>query len=437
MQSPPALPDLPGFASPGALRERLSGLVLAGAKTAAFDLDAIARLDPATYPTAGATWTMHDSQGRPLAVLRTTSVQLVTMANVTREMSDAEGESFASVTEWRTGHIAYWTGEIEQTRSQLKDPTWNLGDDTLLVFEQFTLIERLGAADEGRYPVCELVVPVDEAELAAADLYELDTVGVEEVAIFDDETGQYVRLRAGFASDEAAVEAERILWTDHGEWQPRFEVVVGDDWLDSWREHFTPLSVGRLQVIPDWEGAETASELGARSDLITLRLDPKRAWGTGAHSSTQLVLGALQSADVSLHGTTVLDVGCGSGILAIAALLLGASNAHGIDVERSAISVTLENAARNGLINRITATWEPLEQHMRTYDIALANILAPVLIELADELQRVTKPGGTIVLAGLVNDQLDRVRTAFDRSLTVATTADGPWRCLVLRRAKP
>ena len=434
VQSPPAPSELPGFASPGALRERLSGLVLAGAKTATFDLDETARLDPTTYPTPGSTWTMHDSQGRPLAVLRTTSIQHVTMADVTKVMSDAEGESFASVTEWRDGHVRYWSTWIEQTRSQLQDPTWNLTNDTLLVFEQFTLVKRLAAADEGRYPVVELVVGAVEAELAAADLYDLDTVGIEEVAILDDATGTYVRLRAGFASDEAAVEAERVLWREHAEWHPRFEVIVGDNWLDAWREHFVPLSVGRIQVIPDWEGAETTSEHGARSDLITLRLDPKRAWGTGAHSSTQLVLGALQSADVSLKGTTVLDVGCGSGILALAALLLGASTAHGIDVERSAISVTLENAARNGLTDRTTAAWEPLENHMRTYDIVLANILAPVLIDLAAELQRVTRPGGTLVLAGLVHDQLDRVCIAFDRSVVVTTTADGPWRCVVLRR---
>ena len=434
VQSPPAPPELPGFASPGALRERLSGLVLAGAKTATFDLDETARLEPDTYPTAGSIWTMHDSQGRPLAVLRTTSARQVTVAEVTKEMSDAEGESFASVTAWRDGHVGYWSAGIERTRSQLQDPAWNLTNDTLLVFEQFTLIERLAAADEGRYPVVELVVPTDGAELAAADLYDLDTIGIEEIATPDDPRGTYVRLRAGFASDEAAVEAERVLWREHGEWHPRFEVIVGDDWLDAWREHFVPLSVGRVQVIPDWEGAETTSERGTRSDLIALRLDPKRAWGTGAHSSTQLVLAALQSAEVSLHGTTVLDVGCGSGILALAALLLGANTAHGIDVERSAISVTLENAARNGLTDRITAAWEPLQYHMYTYDFVLANILAPVLIDLADELQRVTRPGGTLVLAGLVHDQLERVCIAFDRSVVVATTADGPWRCVVLRR---
>ena len=131
-------------------------------------------------------------------------------------------------------------------------------------------------------------------------------------------------------------------------------------------------------------------------------------------------------------GRSVLDVGCGSGILALASLLLGARFAHGIDVDRSAIAVTLENAARNGLEDRLTAAWQAIDQCKQTYELVLANILAPVLIELAADLQRVTAQGGIIVLSGLVEDQVHRVLEAFDCCQLVEITSDGAWRCIVL-----
>lgn len=430
MISNASAPNLPGFAYPGPLRERLSGLVLAGAKAATFDLYDLARLDRANYPAEGRKWTMHDSLSRPLAILMTTEVRAIPMAEVTAAMADAEGESFQSVNHWRTAHEQYWGSQLDDIRAEVGDPTWCVNENTVLVYEEFTLMERLPAADEGRYPVVELVVSVDEAEMAAADLYELDTVGVEEVLTLSVGNINHVHLRAGFASDEAAVEAERTLWRDHPSWNPRFEVILGDDWLDAWREHFTELTIGRLRVIPDWDGAQPSAPAGGSA--LTLRMDPKRAWGTGGHPSTQLVLNAMQSAGASPVGGSVLDVGCGSGILALASVLLGARTAHGIDVDRAAIAVTLENAGRNGLADRVTAAWLPVQQCTRAYDLVLANILAPVLIELADEMQRVTQAGGTIVVAGLVEDQVDRVIGAFDRCRVVEITSNGGWRCIVM-----
>lgn len=420
---------LSGFATPGTLRERLSGLVLAGAKTATFDLFDKARLDPAGVPAPGSHWTMHDSTDRPLAVLRTESVEILRLAEVTFAMADLEGESFTSAESWRCAHEEYWTPFVEELRAQMNNPAWLLDDDTLVVFETFALVERLAAADEGRYPVVELTVPSTDHELAASDLYELDTVGIEELCA----SGDDVVLRAGFASDDAAAEAERWIWANHPDWTPRFEVIVGDDWLDAWREHFSPVQVGSLLIVPDWDGAVATPEDGT-VELQRVLLDPKRAWGTGAHASTSLVLAALQSPSVTLAGARVLDVGCGSGVLTIAALLLGASTAQGIDIDRTAIAVTMENARRNGVDDRCSAEWVPLDAITESFDVVCANILAPVLIELAGPLQRVTRGGGTILLAGLIDEQVDRVLNAFDRCDPVEIRTDGAWRGIVLRR---
>ncbi len=414
---------------PGPLRERLSGLVLAGVKTATFDLLDLARFDPAGVPKPGANWTMHDSAGRPLALLTTQTVELFRLADVTFAMADLEGESFVSVESWRRGHENYWEPFVKEVRVQTNDPNWELTDDTLVVFETFIVAQRLAAADEGRYPVVELMVPVVDVDLAAADLYELDTVGIEELATSP--TG--VHIRAGFASDDAAAEAERWIWANHPDWTPRFEVIIGDDWLDAWREHFVPVPIGSLLIVPDWEGA-AKEDPSDDSIMRHLLLDPKRAWGTGAHASTSLVLEAMQTPSVSLRGASVLDVGCGSGILAIATLLLGASHAHCIDVDRTAVAVTMENARRNGVDDRCTAAWNPLESITATFDVVCANILAPVLIDLAAHLQRVTQRGGTLLLAGLIDDQVDRVLAAFDRCNLVEIRTNGAWRGIVLRR---
>ena len=187
--------------------------------------------------------------------------------------------------------------------------------------------------------------------------------------------------------------------------------------------------------MPDWDGA-ASTDISAivPDDAVVVRLDPKRAWGTGAHASTRLALSNLQLGQVELGGASVIDVGCGSGVLAIAALLLGASSAYGIDVDRTAIPVTMENARRNGVHDRCQAAFEPLHECMHTYDVVLANILAPVLIELAPDLQRVARPGAIIVLAGLIEEQRERVIAAFDASELVRVTSDGSWCSLVLRR---
>src|SRR5207237_609003 len=149
-----------------------------------------------------------------------------------------------------------------------------------------------------------------------------------------------VTLVASFASHDEANEA--IAEIDPG-FNPRLEEIVGDAWRDAWKEHFRPFAITSDIVIrPPWEKYEEKP-----GDLV-LVLEPGRAFGTGLHETTSLVAGALQAHATELAEATVLDVGCGSGILALVAITLGAANARAIDVDPEAVDVTRENATRNG-----------------------------------------------------------------------------------------
>jgi ribosomal protein L11 methyltransferase len=291
-----------------------------------------------------------------------------------------------------------------------------------------------------RYPVVECVVRSTEVELVVDHLAGLGTTGVEEIDGADavvSTRGQgvavgHVLLRAGFGSDAAAVAAEAALNALDGTWHSRFEVIVGDEWLDAWRDHFTTTRVGRIVVVPDWPDA-SADRPDTSTDDVVLRLDPGRSFGTGGHASTRLALKALQTLDV--RGLDVADVGCGSGVLAVAAALLGAAHAHGTDVETAALEATMENARRNGVEDRCSVAKADVANSTRTYDVVLANILAPVLIELAGSITEMVRPGGFVVLAGLIDEQRDRVAAAYSGLRLEHERAEGAWCALTLRRA--
>ena len=218
------------------------------------------------------------------------------------------------------------------------------------------------------------------------------------------------------------------------------EIIVGDDWLDAWREYFEPLRAGRIVVAPAWKQHDGSladdpllADLSAQD--IVLWLEPARAWGTGAHSSTSLCLSALQrQLALKPESSHVLDVGCGSGVLAVAALLLGASSAYGIDIDETSPGVTLENAERNGVADCCRASTEPVGELSGTYGIVLANILAPVLIDLAADITNRVAPGGALLLAGLIEEQRERVLAAYPGFVVEHAEHQGEWFGLTLRR---
>jgi ribosomal protein L11 methyltransferase len=184
--------------------------------------------------------------------------------------------------------------------------------------------------------------------------------------------------------------------------------VEDRDWVRAWLDHATPLRFGPDGVPGLWicPSGHCVDVEGA----IVIDLDPGLAFGTGTHPSTAMCLDWLAANDV--RGKTVLDYGCGSGVLAIAALKLGAAHATAIDIDPQALTATRDNAHSNGVSARLVCagTEQAVDE---VVDIVLANILARPLIELAPMLASRTKVGGSIVLAGLLERQADEVRAAY------------------------
>lgn len=279
---------------------------------------------------------------------------------------------------------------------------------------------------EPRYPYVHVTVPTEEAELVSAELFELGAQGVEErdastMVRGEDEGG--VTLIASFGSDAEAEGAREELADRYG---ARIEHVLGDRWADEWKRFFKPIHVGRLWVRPSWERVEPGP------GEVVLTLDPGRAFGSGLHETTQLVLYEVERGIEG--GERVLDVGCGSGILGIAALLLGASRVTALDVDPAAAEVTLENAQVNGVEARVVASTRPVDEERERYPWVLANIEARVLVPLASAIAATVAPGGTLVLSGILVGQEDEVRAAYAGLAEVARPRKGEWVALVLRR---
>jgi len=246
-------------------------------------------------------------------------------------------------------------------------------------------------------------------------------------------------VEAGASAEDAAAEVAEALGhlqafglRPIGELQTR--LVHDADWAEAWKAHFPVMRVGRRLVIrPTWR------EHVAAADDVVLALDPGMAFGTGLHPTTRLCLAALEplGADGRLQGARVLDVGCGSGILAIAALKLGAAAALGVDTDPVAIEATIENAARNAVTDDLSAREGSLPTDEEPFDIVLANLIAGVLIPLAPLLRDELRSGGTLLASGIFVDRETEVTAAFDAAdLTVeGRTSEGDWVALRLRRA--
>jgi ribosomal protein L11 methyltransferase len=181
---------------------------------------------------------------------------------------------------------------------------------------------------------------------------------------------------------------------------PELSKVCTEDWSTSWKAHFKPLRVGRrLLIVPSWEHAEI------RDNDIVVTMDPGMAFGTGGHETTRLCLELLENImdDMPLmHSPSVLDVGTGSGILAMAAVKLGAQRVCAVDVDPQAIKVARENLAANNLLDQVECSTTPLESLDGCYDIILANILAEELVRLAPLLTERLAVGGSLVLSGIL-----------------------------------
>jgi ribosomal protein L11 methyltransferase len=269
-----------------------------------------------------------------------------------------------------------------------------------------------------------LVVDEDQVELATAALWDAGVAGIEERAAGNGRGPEQVELLAGAPADRAA----QVLAAVGSRWAAEVSPVVSDEWLDEWRRWARPWRAGgRLVVVPQW--VDAPAWLG--DDDLVVRLDPGRAFGSGSHATTRLCLAELEHR-VS-PGDRVLDVGSGSGVLAVAAAPLGAAEVEAVDIDEEAVRATAANAALNGVDGVVRVSCTPVERAEGGRDLVVANIGAATLVALAPHLVRVLRPGGVLVLSGVLACQAEEVGTAvLAAGATVAgTAADGDWRALV------
>ena len=242
-----------------------------------------------------------------------------------------------------------------------------------------------------------------------------------------------------------------------------------DEWRDVWKKFFTTRRIGRLAIVPSWEAdGHTPSE-----GEVTLHLEPGRAFGTGGHESTRLCMLMLDrllarfryrvtlfarlaerlharqlatTSNADSEATTVaqvpqiLDVGCGSGVLAITALrLFPETTAIAIDIDPEAIEVTQENAVRNQVSDRLRCDTTPLDQIDQRFAVVLANLTGPTLIELAAPLSSRLEQGGVLIVAGILEAEVQTVQAAFLAHGLIETTraTDGEWAALEFLRVHP
>ncbi len=191
------------------------------------------------------------------------------------------------------------------------------------------------------------------------------------------------------------------------------EITVCDlpeeDWQSGWKQYYKPIHVEQLVVVPLWE------DYTAAEGETVMKIDPGMAFGTGAHETTRLCLKALTKED--LAGKRLLDVGCGSGILSIGGVLLGADSAFGCDIDQLAVEVARRNADLNGLSEKCAyAAGDLLEVVEGQYPIVVANIVADVILMLLKDLKTVLLPGGTFIASGIIDDRKDELIAAIENT---------------------
>jgi ribosomal protein L11 methyltransferase len=263
-----------------------------------------------------------------------------------------------------------------------------------------------------------VTVPHADVELASDVLWSLGVVAIEERAA-DDEVELWTSL-----GDNADVVAEVASGVIRWPWRC---VEVDERVAETWRQFAEPVRVDTdLVVCPAWVAYD------ARAGETVVRIEPGATFGLGDHPTTILSMRALRAAVTP--GASVLDVGCGSGVLAVAACMFGAAHAGAVDISPAAVPVTEHNAALNGVGSQVAVSTTPLADVVGQYDIVVANILAPTLIDLADDLQRVLSPSGVLIISGVLADHHEHVEAALPTLQRIDRSTNQGWAAVTLAR---
>lgn len=238
--------------------------------------------------------------------------------------------------------------------------------------------------------------------------------------------------------EELPLMAERAPGIDFGSLEIKLENMDEEDWANNWKQYYKPLKIGeKLLIKPTWEKVEDTE------GRIVVAMDPGMAFGTGTHATTSLCLATLEK--VVKPGDQVLDLGCGSGILAITSLLLGAKHAIGVDIDPNAVSIAGQNAGLNDLkkdqfefLAGNVNEDQPLIDHLveNRAQVVVANIVADVIMGLTPNVHKFLQPGGTYIASGIINIRQEEVEQCFEQNgfTVVEKHCEKDWLAYVLKR---
>jgi ribosomal protein L11 methyltransferase len=274
---------------------------------------------------------------------------------------------------------------------------------------------------EGFDVVVRWAIPAADAELAALALWDHGATAVSESSGPEAESGEEatIVLVASYPTAAAAAEVAAVLGAE--------TEVVDPSWRDAWKAYAAPVEISRdLIVVPAWRPVAVA---GSR---LVLEIDSGPCFGSGSHASTRLILQLLAARPPV--GETILDVGTGSGILAVAAARLGAAGVVAVDIDPAAVAVTEANAERNGVTNRVRASNTRVGDLLTTFDGAMINVTAGVHAELGRAVVALVRPGGWLYVAGLLPGQWPHVAGAYAGCLAAAEPELDGWVGVILHR---
>ena len=270
------------------------------------------------------------------------------------------------------------------------------------------------------YPAIDFTAPIDDQLYAALD--DFSPTAIEE---------RGTTIRAFFSSGAAREEAFAALAVD---FDARRVDVPDEDWARRSQADLKPVTIGRITVTPPWlANPHPPNPQSLISNPCVIVIAPSMGFGTGHHASTRLCLAALQQ--IGVLNQRILDVGTGSGVLAIAASRLGASRATGIDIDPDAIQSARENLALNQPMSNVRFEIADLTaEALPEVDIVTANLTGALLIRSAARLSKAVRPGGIVIMSGLQTHDREAVLAAFDRSALVWEAGEDEWTGLAVKK---